>query len=85
MSARFIEPLGFAVVTANQHAYNGAVNLANNYPALVWRSNNLTAISLIVDLGADARYDSVSLIGSNLRITDTVQVRTGTTSTFSSS
>lgn len=81
MGALFVKPLAFSVVSANQNAVAPATNANLDQPALVWRSNNLTTINVIIDMGTSASYDTVALIGTNLRATDTVQVRTGTTTT----
>lgn len=82
MSAFFVVPRAFAVISANQATLSPAANSAKDEPGLTWRSNNLTTINVIIDLGASpAPYDTVALVGHNLRATDTVQVRTGTTNT----
>lgn len=82
MGALFVKPMAFTVVSANEAAIAPASNANLDHPALVYRSSNLTTVNIIIDLGSSgASYDTVAIIGSNLRSTDTVQVRTGTTST----
>lgn len=83
MSAFFIVPRAFTVISANQAALAPATQANLDEPGLTWRSANLTTINVIIDLGASpAPYDTVALIGHNLRgAADTVQVRTGTTIT----
>lgn len=79
MSALFVAPLPFT--DANSPApINGTTveHLNNDRPGLVWRGA-LTTASFTVDLGTGAEYDTIALIGSNLRAGDTVRVQTGTT------
>lgn len=81
MSAVFVEPLPFAVVSGNQNAQALIANAGVDVPTLVWRSSTLSTVHAIIDLGAGATYDTVALVGTNLRATDTVRVRTGATNT----
>lgn len=79
MSALFVAPLPFT--DANSPApINGTTveHLNSDRPGYVWRGSLSTA-SFTVDLGTDAEYDTIALIGSNLRAGDTVRVQTGTT------
>lgn len=79
MSAIFVRPSDFTVVSANQAATGAALNTSLDEPGMVWRSNNLSGVYVIIDLGANAgTYDTVAIVGSNLRASDTVQLRTGT-------
>lgn len=82
MSALFVTPLSFTAASTSPTPLLGTVaNLANDVPGLAW-TFGLTTPYLIVDLGVNAvSYDTIALVGSNLRSTDTVQIRTGTTST----
>lgn len=81
MGALFVRPLSFAVSSANQSSIAPASNANIDEPGLVYRSGNLTSVSVILDMGASASYDTVAIVGSNLRSSDTVQVQTGTTNT----
>lgn len=86
MAALFVTPLSCTVVSANEAVAAPCTNATSSDQAgLAWRSSNLTTINCILDLGSGAAfagsYDTVALIGTNLRATDTVQIRTGTTST----
>ncbi|EIZ79237.1 hypothetical protein WSK_2082 [Novosphingobium sp. Rr 2-17] len=82
MSAFFVVPRTFTVVSANQSALAPASQGNVDEPGLTWRSATLATVNVIIDLGASpASYDTVALIGHNLRATDTVQVRTGATTT----
>lgn len=80
MTALFCRPLPFSIVSANQATLHPATNAGLNEPAYVWRSTSLN-VGLVIDLGAGASYDTVALIGTNLRATDTIQISTGTTNT----
>lgn len=81
MGALFVKPLSFTVTAANESTLLPASNANLDEPALVYRSNNLTTPYVILDMGTSASYDTVAIMGSNLRATDTVQIRTGTTNT----
>lgn len=82
MSAIFVRPLPFTAATTSPPPVAGSVaNLANDQPGLAWRYG-LTSPYLIIDLGASPiSYNYVGLFGSNLRASDTVQIRTGSTTT----
>lgn len=82
MSTAFVRPLPFTAATTSPAPSAGSVaNLNNDQPGLAWRYG-LTSPYVIIDLGASGpSYNYVALFGSNLRATDTVQVRTGTTNT----
>lgn len=80
MSVVFVRPLPFTAASTSPSPLAGSVAfLSNDETGLGWRYG-LTAPFLIVDLGANpVAYDYVALFGANLRASDTVQVRTGTT------
>lgn len=83
MTALFVNPYAFSIVSANENTVAPASNSNIDQP-LAWRSNNLTTVNVIIDLGATNAalgYDTVALIGTNLRAADTVQIRTGTSNT----
>lgn len=80
MTAIFMKALPFTVVAATESAIDPAINANNDIASMVWRSTN-TSPYIIVDLGPNpVSYDTVAIIGSNLRATDLIQIRTGTTS-----
>lgn len=82
MAALFTYPLPFTAASTSPAPLAGSVaNVAIDPPGLIWRFG-LTTPYLIVDLGAGTlSYDTVAIVGSNLRSTDTIQVRTGATNT----
>lgn len=82
MGALFLRGLPFVSVSGSASINAPISNLNLDEPGLVWRSSSLTSVFFIVDLGtATLSYDIVSLVGINLRSTDTIQIRTGATST----
>ena len=80
MSTAFVRPLAFVVASTSPAPLAGSVANLNVDPAgKVWRGS-LPSSYLIIDLGSGTlAYDTVALIGTNLRASDTVQVRTGST------
>lgn len=82
MAALFIPPLPFsAAATAPAPLAGSVANLNIDTSGLVWRFG-LTTPYVIVDLGAGTlAYDTIAIVGSNLRASDTVQVRTGASNT----
>ncbi|KQO09442.1 hypothetical protein [Sphingomonas sp. Leaf242] len=78
MTAVFLNPKAFTVVTANQSATALAANLRQDEAGMVWRSSNLTTVYVTVQLDGTA-WDSVALVGSNLRASDTIRIRAGAT------
>jgi hypothetical protein len=78
MSAIFVRPAPFTPGTSTTPLAGSVANLGNDHPGLVWRAG--VSSYIVVDLGTGASYDHVGLFGSNLRDTDTVQIRTGTAS-----
>lgn len=79
MRALFVSPLPFVGTTATGIAapIAGSVDFLNDdRPGLVWRG--ATNGALVIDLGPDpVAYDTIALIGTNLRASDTVRVQTG--------
>lgn len=77
MKALFVAPLPFAAVSGTTIA--GSVeNLNDDHPAYIWRAS--VTGSFVIDLGPDpVEYDTIALVGSNLRATDTIRVITSTT------
>jgi hypothetical protein len=80
MTALFCSPLSFTLAagsTPNAATNSPVANLASDVPSYVWKSSNLTTVQFTIDLGAGTlSYDTFALVGSNLRSTDTVQIRT---------
>ncbi|MGA1850461.1 hypothetical protein VH570_06445 [Sphingobium sp. HT1-2] len=76
MTAILVAPLPFTVISGDAAANRPVSNLGKNPPGLVWRVDGETA-SIVVQV--DTMFDTVALIGSNLRSFDTVRVRVGAT------
>lgn len=80
MRALFVAPLPFVGTTATGVAAplagTAVNNLAIDRPALIWRG--AVSGSVVIDLGTDpVSYDTVAMIGSNLRAGDLYRVQTG--------
>lgn len=82
MSALFCLPLDFSIVSANENSTRPADFLRRDAAGLVWRSGNLSNVSLVVQVAGD--FDTIAMIGSNLRSNDTIRVRIGATEAGSS-
>lgn len=80
MVASVTRPLPFGVVIADQVAAAPASNTNDNRHGKVWRAASASSY-VVIDLGDNASYDMVALIGTNLTAGDTVRVRTGPTNT----
>lgn len=81
MTTAFVAPLPFVAASASP-ALNGSSlsNLNTDIASMVYRC--ATNGAFIVDIGADGdAYDTIGLIGLNLRSTDKVRVQSGTTNT----
>lgn len=75
--ALFVRPMDFAIASAATSTAGVPIDMGNDEPGMVWRTG-LTGW-VVLDLGAGVKpYDTVALVGTNLRATDTVRVRTGT-------
>jgi hypothetical protein len=82
MTAALVRPLPFSVVSGSAKAIAPLSNLNTDHPAIVWQSVSLTGVAFVIDLGANAvAYDTVALIGTNLRGSDSLVINTGTTTT----
>lgn len=69
-----------ATMTASQEATGGPVtNLQDLQPTRLWKSNNLTSVSIEVDMGAVSTINQVGLLFHNLTSSGTIQVRTADT------
>ncbi|MDD1452633.1 hypothetical protein NHF48_019650 [Sphingomonas sp. H160509] len=84
MSALFVAPLAFTDANSPAPIDGTTVgNLNNDKPGYVWRGS-LGSASFTIDLGPDpVEYDTIALVGSNLRASDGVRVQTGTTTDVS--
>jgi hypothetical protein len=76
MSAVFVQPKKFTVSSASVTATGPAENMNQDSPGLVWRSNGLSGVYATVQLDGSA-WDAVALVKSNLRASDTIQIRAG--------
>lgn len=81
MAALFALPLRFTPAATTPAPLAGSASyLANDVAGQVWRG--ATASYFVIDLGANAvAYDTIALVGTNLRPTDTVRIRMGATDT----
>lgn len=77
MSVVLVAPLPFTVVSASQQPNAPASNLRLDEPAMVYRSEGLFGITIVVQMPSGAAYDTICLVGSNLAATDTIRVRAG--------
>lgn len=77
MSVILVAPMAFTVLAANQGSTALAQNLRVDEPAMVWRSSNLSSVSVTVQLLDGLAWDTVCLVGSNLRASDTIRVMAG--------
>ena len=72
----FVKPVPLTVVTAGSQATNGpTVNLNNDLPDMVWRTNAVTTGDIVVSVPAGTVVECIALLYSNLRSTDLVRVR----------
>jgi hypothetical protein len=84
MATILCAPLKLAASAANQNAIYPAGNLALDYPSMVWRSSNLSAVYCRFEILAGS-WDTVCLYGTNLRPSDTVRIRAGSSATGTTS
>lgn len=80
MSAVLVAPLRFNSIAANERGVAPAANLRVDEPGMVWRSADLTSVYLKMQLDGSA-WDTIALVGCNLRSTDTIRIRAGASST----
>lgn len=82
MSLSITRPLTATVLNADQVATAPASNAFDDRPGKVWRASTGTSAFVILDLGAGSGpYDTLGIVGCNLRGANTIRVRTGTTTT----
>ncbi len=78
MSAVLINPKSFSSLGGNESATAPVGNLRLDEPGMVWKSANLSTVYLKAQFDG-GEWDTVALVGSNLRATDTIRVRAGST------
>lgn len=72
-------PLAATTATiGSELAIAPAINALNDEYAMVWRTTALTNTYVILDLGSAVAVDTAAVLFSNLRSSDTVRVRSGT-------
>ncbi|QPL38247.1 hypothetical protein IT881_08755 [Erythrobacter sp. A30-3] len=72
----FVKPVPLTVASAGSQATNGpTVNLLNDLPDMVWRSDGVTTSDIVLTVPAGTVVDCFALLYSNLRSTDLVRVR----------
>ena len=78
-TAYFVLPLASTIATiGNELAIAPAANSLNDEVDMVWRTSSLTNTYIIYDLGAALDVNTVAVLFNNLRSSDTVRVRCGT-------
>lgn len=73
MSVILCAPLAINIVAANQQATAPGTNLRVDEPAMVYRSTGTTA-SITAQVLDSQPWDTICLVGSNLRATDTIKI-----------
>ncbi|KAA9018305.1 hypothetical protein [Sphingobium limneticum] len=77
--ALFVLPKSVSIAPSSTGSATSASNLLHDERALVWRSTGLTGTYLIVtQTGA---WDTIALVGTNLRPTDTIRIRAAANAT----
>lgn len=79
MTTVLLNPKPFTSLGGNETATGPVANLRTDEPGMVWRSTNLTTVYFKVQLDGTP-WDTFALVGSNLRATDTIRIRAGSTS-----
>ncbi|OHC91540.1 MAG: hypothetical protein A2095_08940 [Sphingomonadales bacterium GWF1_63_6] len=75
----FVLPKSVSIVPSSTATATSASNMLHDEKALVWRSTGLTGTYLVVtQTGA---WDTIALVGTNLRATDTIRIRAAATTT----
>lgn len=73
----FVLPQNPQIAPSSTRAPTSASNMLHDEMALTWRSTGLDGVSLVLT-GAGV-WDTIALVGTNLRSTDTIRVRAATT------
>lgn len=75
----FVLPKSVSIAPSSTANATSASNMLHDEKALVWRSTGLTGTYLVVtQTGA---WDTIALVGTNLRATDTIRIRAAATTT----
>lgn len=78
MGSLFVAPLTFAPIASTAAVSGSSASNTNiDVAGMVYRT--ATNCYVIIDLGGNYQYDTLALIGTNLRPVDTVRVQTGGT------
>tara|TARA_R110000787_G_scaffold283264_1_gene395847 strand:+ start:9389 stop:10138 length:750 start_codon:yes stop_codon:yes gene_type:complete len=71
----FVLPKSVSIAPSSTATATSASNMLHDEKALVWRSTGLTGVNLV--LSQTGAWDTIALVGTNLRATDTIRVRAG--------
>ncbi|MDF0540743.1 hypothetical protein PX699_00170 [Sphingobium sp. H39-3-25] len=78
MTALFCLPAPLTAIAGNESTPLRPIsNLNRNESGMVWRSVGLTNVYIVVQVAQP--WDTIALIGSNLRSSDTIRIRSGST------
>ena len=84
MATLFCAPLALSINGANAATTAPASNLSMfNYPGMVWRSANLATVYVTAQIAGT--WDTLALVGTNLRASDTVRIRAASTAAATTS
>ncbi|WP_188064146.1 hypothetical protein [Sphingobium sp. KCTC 72723] len=75
----FVLPKSVSITPSSTAAATSASNMLHDEKALVWRSTGLTGTYLM--LAQTGAWDTIALVGTNLRATDTIRIRTANDTT----
>lgn len=73
MATLFCPSRAITINSASEQTTAPAANLAITLPGMIWRSADLNGVMLMARVSG--AWDTLALIGSNLRATDTIRVR----------
>jgi hypothetical protein len=79
MAVILVAPNSFNIVSASERTTAPATNLRLDEPAMVWRSASATGVTFIAQPVNGEAFDTICLVGSNLRASDTIKVTAGAT------
>lgn len=80
MATVFLAPKAFTPISQSEQAQAPVTNLLRDEAGRVWRSNGLTGVTMTVQLDGTP-WDTLALVNTNLRATDTIRVRAGASTT----
>ncbi len=75
----FVLPKSVSIAPSSTANATSASNMLHDEKALVWRSTGLTGVNLV--LSQTGAWDTIALVGTNLRATDTIRIRTANDTT----